>query len=91
MGMNVRLKEIELETKRLEYASRDASGEASTATTTPQRASRQVVSQYTLDGRLVKQHSSYAAAAKAVNGNRNTLADKCRAHVAYKEYMWKCE
>jgi phage anti-repressor protein len=76
------LKQTELETKRLEYSR--------TTTTEARRINRQGVSQYSLDGQLVKQHTSYAAAAKAVNGNRNTLAGKCRAQVAYKDYIWKC-
>ncbi|NBU34758.1 hypothetical protein EBZ38_15160 [bacterium] len=90
------LKQTELETKRLEYLRSEAS--ASTSTTyhetpqrAPQRVNGQVVSQYTLDGRLVQQHSSFAAAAKAVYGDRNTLAKRCKANSAYKEYMWKCE
>lgn len=99
------LKQTELETKRLEYSRSaakrkrilEAYGSASTSSLNetpqraPQRSNRQVVSQYTLDGRLVQQHSSFAAAAKAVDGNRNTLADKCRAQTVYKDYIWKCE
>jgi hypothetical protein len=82
------LKQTELEMKRLEYSRSTSNG---TSQCEARRVSRQAVSQYTLDGQLVKQHSSYAEAAKAVNGNRNTLAGKCRAQVAYKDYIWKCE
>jgi hypothetical protein len=79
------LKQTELEAKRLEYSrTTRQSNEA-------KRVNRQAVSQYTLDGQLVKQHSSYAAAAKAVNGNRNTLAEKCKSNTQYKDYIWKCE
>jgi hypothetical protein len=47
------------------------------------------VSQYSLDGQLIKTHNSFVEAAKAVHGNRTTLSDKCASGQAYLEYIWK--
>ena len=46
------------------------------------------VSQYSLDGQLIKTHNSFVEAAKAVHGNRKTLSDRCASGQAYLDFIW---
>ena len=86
LELNIQLKQLELEMKKLEVQQGQRNSNHVSAR---QRENQKSVLQYDLDGNLIKEFKSIAAAAREVCGNRNTLSAHCGKQKHYMNFYWK--
>ena len=90
---DIQLKKLDVELKKLDIQSQQLQARSASSAQSSSQSARPSgpikVSQYTLDGNVIKTFNSIKEAAKAVKCDRNSLGKAIAENRQYKDFEWK--